>query len=284
MSLATFKKKTTNKYSTATKRSGKPPGGYWLNQGPFGQPSTTSSVIFLHGSRYYGPEGFSINGGTRSISVGKDMGFSQQGTRFKGAYPIGNGGSCGQYYQATPVLNAGEATVDILGNQHKYIKPSTLSTKGMINKKYKWIRNGGYPNTTVQPMYTGDQTDSASQGVYIQALSAANVCVTDVNNTAKYVGDNKCNTNGCMKNAGSRINRLKSNAPYTKFVNNSQDSSQYTLQIQRKCANPRPDQKPFPYRVSNGTGILRGGISVNSVGSACNLGQIYTSPPDWYTK
>ena len=36
MSLATFKKKSVTK-SLGTKRSGKPPGGYWLPQGPFGK-------------------------------------------------------------------------------------------------------------------------------------------------------------------------------------------------------------------------------------------------------
>ena len=284
MSLATFKKKSINQYSSATKHSGKPPGGYWLNQGPFGKPSTTNSLMFLNGIQNYVSEGFSINGGTRSISVGKDMGFSKTGTRFKGQYPIGHGGHYGQYYQGQPVLNVNPVKIDILGNQHNYIKPSSLSTKGMLNKKYKWIQNGVFPNFTVQPMYTGNQTESASQGLYIQSLVAGNICVIDVNNPDKYIGHAKCNSNSCISKKGNRLNRLKSNAVYTKFLNNAQDSSQHTTKLQKSCINQRPEQKPFPYRVQNGTGILTGGTSVNNVGSACNLGPQYLSPPEWYTK
>ena len=45
MSIATLKKKTTNYMSSLTKRSGKPPGGYWLPQGPFGTPGSLTSVM-----------------------------------------------------------------------------------------------------------------------------------------------------------------------------------------------------------------------------------------------
>ena len=287
MSLATFKKKSTNKYSTVTKRSGKPPGGHWLNQGPFGGPETTNSVIFMNGVRYIGPEGFSINGGTRFIPVAKEMKFSNQGTRYRGIHPIGYGGHYGQYYHAEPLLNAGLAKIDILGNQYKYIKPSTLSTKGMIDKRWKWIQNGQYPNYWVQPVYTGNMVESASQGNYLQQLSAANVCVVDVNNDKKYVGYiKKCGPFDCSTTParGYKMVVAAANAPYTKFLRNSQDSSQYTLQVQKKCANPKPWQKPFPYAVQTGTGILTGGTSVNNVGSGCNTSDIYVSPPEWYLR
>ena len=129
MSLATFKKKSINRYSSATKRSGKPPGGYWLPQGPFGLTNSLNSVMLADALTHYGPVGFSLQGGHRSISVGKDMKFSQQGTRFRGIHPMGNGGSNGQYYQAEPVLNAGPGIITVRGNQQQFIKPSTLSTK-----------------------------------------------------------------------------------------------------------------------------------------------------------
>ena len=44
MSLATFKKKSINKYASATKISGKPPGGYFLPQGPFGTSKEYLSI------------------------------------------------------------------------------------------------------------------------------------------------------------------------------------------------------------------------------------------------
>ena len=62
MSLATFKKKTTNKYSSATKRSGKPPGGYWFPQGPFGLPSGIDTTSVLNAINHYGVSGLSIEG------------------------------------------------------------------------------------------------------------------------------------------------------------------------------------------------------------------------------
>jgi hypothetical protein len=286
MSLATFKKKTINKFSSATKRSGKPPGGYWLPQGPFGLPQGLNSVILEDNLKNYGPKGFSIQGPHRSISVGKDMKFSQQGTRFRGQYPYGSGGHYGQYYEAIPVMNAGQGIVEVRGNQWEYIKPSVLSTNGMLRKKYRWIHSGQYPNYWVQPVYTGNQTNSASQGLYVQTKSAACDCVVDTNDTTKYVDNIKnYGPTGCQKTParGYTMNVMQSNAPYTKFLHITRDSSQHTLRIQRKCANPSPNQKPFPYAVQTGTGILTGGISTGPVGSACNIGPTYLKPPKWYT-
>ena len=47
-----------------------------------------------------------------------------------------------------------------------------------------------------------------------------------------------------------------------------QTSSQHTLRIQRKCANPLPTQKPYPYAVN---------------GDACNSTlSTEIAVPDWY--
>jgi len=287
MSLATFKKKSINKNSSATKRSGKQPGGYWLPQGPFGLPHGLTSVMLAENIRNYGPVGFSLQGTHRSISVGKDMKFSKQGTRYRGQYPYGNGGTFGTYYQAEPVLNAGPGIIQVKGNQWEFVKPSVLSTRGMLEKKYRWAYNGQYPNNWIQPNYTGNQTESASQGLYIQTKAAANDCVVDVNDGAKYVDNIKnYGPTGCQKTParGYTMNIMQSNAPYTKYFRIPQDSSQHTLHIQRKCANPNPSQKPFPYRVQTGTGILTGGTSTGPVGSACNTQPTFLRPPKWYTR
>jgi hypothetical protein len=42
-------------------------------------------------------------------------------------------------------------------------------------------------------------------------------------------------------------------------------------------------QKPFPYAVQTGTGVLRGGINVDNVANACNTSNTVLTPPDWYT-
>ena len=276
MSLATFKKKSIVKHH-GTKVSGKPPGGVWLSQGPFGKKTLQMAT---------GPEGFSLNGGHRNIGyVGKSYAMSRNGTPMHGQYPYGSGGINGRYAQPTPVYNVNH--VYTLGTQADYIKQSVLSTKGMLAKKYRWIHSGQYPNYWVQPNYTGFQIDSASQGAYLQSLSAANSCVVDINKSAKYVGNiHRGGPTLCQTStARFKFNDMARNAPYTKFTNNSQDSSTYTLQIQRKCQNPLGSQKPFPYATSSGTGIQSGGTGNVSIGNSCGTTfPFYLSPPEWYIK
>lgn len=247
MSLATFKRKSIVAQH-GSKVSGKPPGGHWLNQGPFGRPTSTNSLIFIDGTKNYGAVGFSLNGGRRNVGyVGQSMAMSKNGTSFRGVYPRGWGGTCGQYFEAEPVLNWAQART--LGNQYKYIKPTVLSDFGMFRKKYKWAYYGKYPNYTVQPNYgSSNLSDNASQGVYLHNLSAASDCVVDTNSTEKYIGHVKrCGAFGCgTTSAKYTYNVSSANAPYTKILYQPQTSSQHTLRIQRKCANPSALQKPIP--------------------------------------
>jgi hypothetical protein len=281
MSLATFKKKSIIS-SHGTKVSGKPPGGVWLSQGPFGNSAGSLKLTY----KPFGSEGFSLNGGHRNVGyVGKSYAMSTNGTPMHGQYPYGSGGIQGRYAEPTPVYNVNR--VIVLGTQADYIKQSVLSTNGMLKKKYRWAYNGQYPNYWVQPNYTGNQTDSASQGNYLQSLSAANSYVVDINKSYKYVGNIKrggptlCETS----TARFKYNDMARNGPYTKFTNNSQDSSTYTLQIQRKCQNPVGAQKPFPYAKTTGTGILNGGTGNVNVGNSCGTtSPTYLSPPAWYVK
>ena len=270
MSIVAFKKKSVIQYGS--KRSGKPPGGYWLPQGPFGH-STNGLQLAIDN---YGPVGFSINGGHRNVGyVGKESKFSRNGTPFRGTQPMGCGGTGGRYPRPEPVFNVNR--VIVLGDQYMYVKPSVLSTRGMLEKKHRWVINGKYPNYWVQPVYTGNQVDTASQGMYIHEKSAANICVEDVNDTDKYVGHVvRGGPTLCSTSAAKR------NSPYTKNLYQPMDSSQHTLQIQKRCSNPLGPQKPFPFAVQTGTGILTGGTRVTNVGSACNTSNIYLTPPAWY--
>ena len=301
MSLTTFKKKSVINYGS--KRSGKPPGGIWLPQGPFGH----ASIALKQAIKTYGPEGFSINGSRRNVGgVGKDMKMSKSGTPYRGTYPVGWGGTYGRYPSAVlvgvngeftgavsnsntavvqPVLNSSE--VNTKGAQYIYIKPSVLSTKGMLAKKYRWAYNGQYPNYWVQPNYTGNQTDTATQGLYVQNLAAANVCNLKVNNVGTYedhfVGCGPTLCNKGRSTAKFTFNNMASNGPYTKTLYQPVTYTQYNLNITRGCNNPIGPQKPFPFAVQTGTGIKTGGINVNNVGNACNTSNIYLSPPAWYT-
>lgn len=286
MSIVAFKKKSVIRHGT--NRSAKPPGGHWLPQGPFGLPSTTNSVMLAQSIENVGPVGFSLEGGRRSISVGQDMKMSRMGTKYRGVHPIGYGGRGGSYYQTESVLNEPPVKADIRGNQYKYIKPSVLSTRGMLQQRYKWAYNGQYPNYWVQPNYgSSNLSENTSQGLYIHDKSAANDTVVDVNGEAKYEGHivnrgpTGCkvlalnyNSDGTQLSNCVRINRsassgttmgmLQSNAPYTKTLHIPQTSSQHTLRIQRRCADPTPSQKPFPYATN---------------GDSCNNSALNTTVP-----
>jgi hypothetical protein len=299
MSLATFKKKSINKYSTATKQSGKPTNYYWMYQGPYGLKESLASTIFL--KSLVGPDGktgtpfvasnagFSINGVHRgTVPIGQSMRFSKSATPFRGVYPKGWGGLRGRYPQNrdTVSLNITPVITGVVSDP-SWVNPSVLSNKGMLERRFRWINSGQYPNYWVQPNYTGNQTDSASQGLYVQNKSAANDCWYDVNSDELYVDYIKsCGSTGCQTTParGYTMNIQQSNAPYTKTLHKPKDASAYTLRVQRKCQNPVGLQKPFPYAVQTGTGVLTGGINVNNVANACNTSNTFLAPPDWYTE
>jgi hypothetical protein len=307
MSLTAFKRKSVINYGS--KRSGKGPGGIWLPQGPFGH----ATQVLKEAIHAYGAEGFSINGGHRNVGgVGRDMKMSKSGTPYRGMHPIGWGGTFGKYpsgtlvgstadgIQSTGVIpNAGSKqgavdphlnsrVVDTMGTQYLYIKPSTLSNYGMLDKKYRWARYGKYPNYWVQPNYTGNQTDTASQMLYIQNKASANVCNLKVNDTAMYEGHIvKGGPTLCTPGRSTamfKYNDMVRNAPYTKTLYQPVSYSQYNLYLTKGCNNPVGAQKPFPYAVQGGRSQSAAGTSITSFASGCNTGNVYLTPPEWYTR
>jgi hypothetical protein len=266
MSLTAFKNKSVIQYGS--KRSGIAPGGIWIPQGPFGHATS----ILKKAVNTYGPVGFSINGGHRNIGgVGTEMKMSKSGTPFRGIHAIGWGGTFGKYPRSHAVFNS--QIVDTMGTQYLYIKPSTLSTFGMLRKRYKWAYYGQYPNYWVQPNYGHTtQSDTKSQGKYLHDLTVANICVEDINNVDKYVGfirnggGTTCHTTPAL----FKYNDVSRNSLYTKRLYQPLDASEQILRVQRRCADPRGRQKPFPY-ATNG----------NSCNPSINVN--YVSPPKWYT-
>ena len=240
-----------------------------------------------------GYNGFSLNGGTRNVGyVGQSMAFSKNGTPFYGQYPIGWGGTSGRYPKSEPLLNFPQVRGVTQGRQFEYIKPSVLSTKGMLEKKYRWINNGQYPNFWVQPVYgNSNLSDNASQSLYVQTKAAANICVNDTNKPQVYVDNIKPGgATGCSTTTAKypSYNIMSSAGLYTKTLHIPQDASQYTLQVQRKCANPAGPLKPFPFAANNGTtggvGTTAGAGTQTSTGPpAPILTPVYLTPPDWYT-
>lgn len=302
MSLTAFKRKSVIQYGS--KRSSKSPGGIWLSQGPFGHATQDTT-------QNYGPVGFSIHGGRRnSGGIGRDMKMSKSGTPYRGTYPVGWGGTFGKYPSATlvgnrdgsftgtvpnahskqasvePVLNS--RVVNTRGDQYLYIKPSVLSTHGMLDKKYRWAYYGQYPNYWVQPNYTGNQVDNATQGLYIQNKSSANTIHLDVNNVGTYEGFiKKTSPTLCTPGTSTarfKFNDMARNGPYTKTLYQPVSYGQYNLYIARGCNQPVGAQKPFPYAVQTGSSQSASGTSITSFASGCNTTPIYLAPPEWYIK
>lgn len=286
MSIQTLKKHGVARYGT--KISGKAPGGIWQSEGPY-----TKYSMFTKFQEAPGSVGFSINGGRRNVGyVGQSREMSKNGTPFYGQFPKGNGGCCGTYNNNfQPVFNAARA--ETLGDQYSYIKPSVVSTRTMIEKRFTCIFNGQYPQVWVSPN-TGNSnlSENASQQVYIDRKAAANITVTDTNKPQVYVGYRTCGTG---PRGGAVCKNTPSSAKYTfasidkqhgysKSLYQPQTSQQYTTQVQRKCSNPTGLQKPFPFstrNLVNSTSVYR--PSTISTQNNPIRTVVYYSPPEWYT-
>jgi hypothetical protein len=262
MSIVAFKRKSVIQYGSNV--SGKPVNQYWLNQGPYGIQNSITSIGLKQGTISFGPDGspglragFSLKGSYPSFgAVGGNWKFSQVRTPFRGVYPIGHGGTRGRYPQSI-VLADCDALTKGQGTYNLYVKPGDVSTKTMISQKHRWINSGQYPNYWVQPNYgTSNLSDNTSQGLYVQTKAAANDCIVDTNAYEKYVGHIvRGGSTGCRTTPahGYTFNVQQSNAAYTKNLYIPQTASEHTLRIQQKCANPRPEQKPFPYATNGDT-------------------------------
>lgn len=254
MSIVAFKKKSVIKHGS--KRSGRAPGGEFVTQGPFGLKNGNMLENTAKSNVAFAPNGFSLVGTHRNVGyVGQNMAMSKSGTPFRGVYPVGNGGCCNQYATPLPTMNSLQA--ETKGNEYLYVKPSVLSQRGMLRKKFKYLYNGQYPNYIVKESFTGDQVDNASQGVYLSKVSAANAIYQDINQTEKFEGFKKlCGPTDCQTStANFRYNTMAANAPYTKTTKNPIDSSAYTLYVKQQCATSDcdPAKKPFP-KPTNGNG------------------------------
>jgi len=180
-----------------------------------------------------GREGFSLNGRYRNIGrVGKDSLMSSNGTRFNGQFPYGYGGTYGDYKQNEIVFNVNETSA--IGSQTDTVYPSVLTTYGMLQKRYDCIYNGTYPTNVVKNIFTGNLTDNKSQGVYIRNIESATLCVSDINNTEKYI--TTCNSlNQCNVKKNNKIYPSAFVGKYTKPINGALDQSAYLLYVTKRC-------------------------------------------------
>lgn len=160
-----------------------------------------------------GHDGFSLNGGYRNIgSVGQFRLISNTTrTPFKGALPMGHGGTNGNYYNQ--VLNSGSCCT----NDPAIIKKSSLNTSGMIDTKYKWTK-GTYPNFWVKK---GDNSYNITkdQATYISNLSReVGGCNTNIQldylSQGEYINYGGVSKNNCLPTPDNK-------APFPMTLNHS---------------------------------------------------------------
>lgn len=112
------------------------------------------------------PLGFSLNGTHRSQGyIGQtSLSRSLPRTPMKGTVAKGHGGCCGNYTEGNIIQSAVISLEDT-----DVVKSSTLTTRGMIDTKYRWIRRP-QPFATVNPM-----TRLNSQSEYLYYISQKNL-------------------------------------------------------------------------------------------------------------
>jgi len=174
-------------------------------------------------------EGFSLNGTHRNQGyVGQtSLSRSLPHTPMKGNVPKGHGGCCGKYI-IWPIVQSGVVSLE----NSSVVKKSTLSTRGMIDTKYRWIRRP-------QPFSTTKFTNvDNSQGRYIDYITQKTLKETNADGTPCHVNKTvapiykKC---GNLSNyqAPSLCPESVVTAPVEKT--GAMSSSQHIFNIDKKC-------------------------------------------------
>jgi hypothetical protein len=143
-------------------------------------------------------------------------------------------------------------------------QPSVVSNKGMINRKYKCLRNGTYSKHWVKSV---NEPDNKGQGSYVSNLSNVVTCAQDNNNSSIYENHIICQPNK-KTNARSTYNDIVRKTLYTKTINQPVSSSLRTIMFQRKCNNPTPAQMPIPAPINSGVGGIGGATRIGT-GTGC---------------
>ena len=218
-----------------------------------------------------GKNGFSLNGGYRNTGAVGPVNLGRRFTRtlYKGAYPIGAGGCCGEFVQNILSNNT------CCTNDPNIVKRSTMNTNGLI------LATITYPT----PVFT-DCSGSCvknwvkdfnalnySQGMFIRTLKIKNicphwldetttcntdpsscktVCSTSFNghpNTSIYPDCNKCDNKSYF--IGTR--KVVTNTTTKKMREGAISSSDYITGLlqARQCLPPPPCKAPFPMALNH---------------------------------
>jgi hypothetical protein len=177
-----------------------------------------------------GQKQFSINGTTRNQGYIGQTSLSRSliHTPLKNAVPRGHGGCCST---PQPIIKASEI---YSLEDNSVVKPSVLSTKGLLATRYRWI-NRPFPNAVVKNLSSiNDQTD------YIARLKKKTLgdidkyCPSTV--LSKNVGKKVCSSAALKTAKGFSIfSKPKLNCDVAKDME-TKSQTKYVMTIQDKCA------------------------------------------------
>ena len=187
-----------------------------------------------------GVKQFSLNGTHRNQGyVGQTMlSRSLPKTLMNGIYPRGHGGCCGTFV-IKPIVQSAVTSL----NNPNIIKPSVVSSKGMMEEQLNCIGNLKIPNVNhylpkktplniVKPDYNQNfntQEDYITRKAK-KAIQQANNC-TSINQTKKQI----CGCNYTKYNSNFSNTQFQYTKPESNYIATSQ--SEYLIQIDNKCVN-----------------------------------------------
>lgn len=260
----------------------------WVSPVSFCNANANHSLYNVHA----GQSGFSINGGSRSGGyIGQSMAMSKSGTPFYGVYAKGYGGCCSTYKQSDPLLNMNLAKSAVRGIQPYYVKPSVVSTYGMLQHRYPNLFHGKYPCYWVQPNYpNGSLSDNSSQGAYIIDLWRKGVTQWDINEEDKFQNNILCLCPTDWWKSSFHVNNP--GRGYFKQTRYTLDSSEQIYRILQKCTLAQDcigPMKPFPFATTSPADATSN-MATGAPGSCNNCTTVatprvtYLTPPAWYLR
>lgn len=177
-----------------------------------------------------GQKQFSINGTTRNQGYIGQTSLSRSliHTPLKDSVPRGHGSCCST---PQPIIKASEI---YSLEDNTVVKPSVLSTKGLLASRYRWI-NRPFPNTVVKNVSSiNDQTDYIARLKNRTLRNIENYCPPP--EAGKNVGKRVCSST-VLKTANgfSIFSKSKVNCDVAKDME-TKSQTKYVMSLQDKCA------------------------------------------------
>jgi hypothetical protein len=185
---------------------------------------------------------FSINGGFRNQGwVGQtSMSRSLIKTPHRGATPRGHGGCCGTYNVSVV------KPLEPCTNNNEVVKSSTVSTDGMLDMKYRWIRRPA-PYSSVKPDVNHNLNQ---QGDYINRIKKKTLNATT--RQCPSIPKQSCNlscdlfkTRTTMKAGIDNFTKDVGPIDQSEYVSNTNDQCILVDEEFQKEMNTKPSSTPF---------------------------------------